>query len=145
MQNKLVLVLIVLCLGFASCDSGSVFDQYKSVPNQWNKDSIVTFKVQPPDSVNAYNVFVNLPNEIVLQKESLEISVLFSIMGVVFAASALTLSFVWHRLPQILIFSEVWWSFQGYYNHSTIQFCTKIKQFINPEDCQIRSLGLFNI
>jgi len=45
-----------------SCDSNSVYDTYKPVPNIWHKDSIVSFKVNPPDSTNAYNLFVNLRN-----------------------------------------------------------------------------------
>ena len=45
-----------------SCDSNSVYDNYKSIPNSWHKDSIVSFKVTPPDSTNAYNLFVNLRN-----------------------------------------------------------------------------------
>ena len=40
----------------------SVYDNYKSIPNSWHKDSIVSFKVTPPDSTNAYNLFVNLRN-----------------------------------------------------------------------------------
>jgi gliding motility-associated lipoprotein GldH len=62
MQNRFIGAIIGLCLSLVSCDSNSVFDQYKSVPNQWNKDSVITFKVQAPDSINAYNVFVNLRN-----------------------------------------------------------------------------------
>lgn len=45
-----------------SCDSNSVYDNYKSVPNRWHKDSIVSFKINPPDSIKAYNLFVNLRN-----------------------------------------------------------------------------------
>ena len=45
-----------------SCDSNSVFDRYKSVPNVWHKDTVVSFKVNPPDSTKAYNLFVNLRN-----------------------------------------------------------------------------------
>lgn len=52
----------VVFLSLVSCDSNSVFDEYKSVSNKWNKDSIITFKVNPPDTINAYNVFVNLRN-----------------------------------------------------------------------------------
>ena len=47
---------------FASCDSNQVFDNYKSVPNKWHKDSVINFKFNPPDSINAYNLFVNLRN-----------------------------------------------------------------------------------
>ncbi|MCB0168423.1 MAG: VWA domain-containing protein [Anaerolineae bacterium] len=45
------------------------------------------------------NVFLNLPTQIVLQKESLEISVLFSILGAIFVIAAVTLSLLWHRFP----------------------------------------------
>jgi gliding motility-associated lipoprotein GldH len=47
-------------LFFVSCDSNQVFDVYKSVPNTWHKDAIITFEVNPPDSINNYNLFVNL-------------------------------------------------------------------------------------
>jgi Ca-activated chloride channel family protein len=46
-----------------------------------------------------YDVFVNLPNEIILQKENLEISAVFSIGGAVFIAGALALSLLWRRFP----------------------------------------------
>ena len=45
-----------------SCDSNRVFDVYKSVPNQWHKDSIISFTIKPPDTINPYNLFVNLRN-----------------------------------------------------------------------------------
>ncbi len=35
---------------------------YESVPEKWHKDSIITFKINPPDSTNTYNLFVNLRN-----------------------------------------------------------------------------------
>lgn len=62
MQIKLALSLVFCCLALFSCDNDRVFDEYRSLPNKWNKDSIITFKVTPPDSINAYNVFVNLRN-----------------------------------------------------------------------------------
>lgn len=46
-----------------------------------------------------YDVFVNLPNEIVLQKERLEISVAFSILGALVAVIAIVLSVIWYRFP----------------------------------------------
>ena len=45
-----------------SCDSNRVYDVYKPVPNEWHKDSVVSFKITPPDSLNPYNLFVNLRN-----------------------------------------------------------------------------------
>jgi gliding motility-associated lipoprotein GldH len=61
LKNSLWVVLIS-CGFFCSCDSNRVFDEYKSVPNHWNKDSIISFNVTPPDSINDYNLFVNLRN-----------------------------------------------------------------------------------
>ena len=62
MRNKFVLRLLVLGLLVYSCDTNRVFDEYKSLPNIWNKDSVVSFKVNPPDTINPYNVYVNLRN-----------------------------------------------------------------------------------
>lgn len=53
---------ILLVLSCAACDKQRVFDVYKTVPNQWHKDSVVTFAVTPPDTLNPYNLFVNLRN-----------------------------------------------------------------------------------
>ncbi|GAB1858587.1 gliding motility lipoprotein GldH [Flavobacteriaceae bacterium MHTCC 0001] len=53
-------MLVVVCS--VSCDKSRVFDAYKSVPNQWHKDSIISFKINPPDSINPHNLFVNLRN-----------------------------------------------------------------------------------
>lgn len=62
MQKSKILLFFLGVLILASCDQNRVFDTYKSVPNRWHKDSVVSFKVQPPDSVNVYNLFVNLRN-----------------------------------------------------------------------------------
>lgn len=45
-----------------SCDSKAVFDQYRSVPNKWHKDSLLSFSFQAPDTVNHYNLYINLRN-----------------------------------------------------------------------------------
>jgi gliding motility-associated lipoprotein GldH len=52
----------MLVLSIVSCDSNRVFDEYKSVSGAWDKDNIVEFKVTPPDSTEAYNLYVNLRN-----------------------------------------------------------------------------------
>ncbi len=62
MQNKFSWFFISLLLGVTSCDSKRVFDEYKSVPNQWHKDSIIEFNITPPDSITPYNLFVNIRN-----------------------------------------------------------------------------------
>ncbi len=62
MRINIVLGLLFFCFVLCSCDNNRVFDEYSSLPNKWNKDSVITFNVTPPDSINAYNVFVNLRN-----------------------------------------------------------------------------------
>ena len=61
-QNNIWLFFLIVSFVLVSCDSNRVFDTYKSIPNKWHKYSIVSFKVTPPDSTNAYNLFVNLRN-----------------------------------------------------------------------------------
>jgi len=62
MQNKISWFFLTLLFGLVSCDSNRVFDEYKSVPNQWHKDSIIEFNITPPDSIKPYNLFVNIRN-----------------------------------------------------------------------------------
>ena len=62
MQNKISLILGCLLMVFTSCDSNQVFDEYKSVSNPWNKNEVVEFVFQAPDTLNNYNLFVNLRN-----------------------------------------------------------------------------------
>lgn len=59
-KNSALVLALVFC--FTSCDKHRVFDAYKAVPNAWHKDSIVSFKINPPDTINPYNLFVNLRN-----------------------------------------------------------------------------------
>lgn len=61
MRSKIIL-LCILFISVAACDSKSVFDDYETVPEVWNKDKTISFKVSPPDSTKAYNLFVNLRN-----------------------------------------------------------------------------------
>lgn len=62
MRNKFLGFLVILCIGITACDSNRVFDEYQSVPNQWHKDSIIDFYITPPDSLKAYDLFVNIRN-----------------------------------------------------------------------------------
>ncbi|OMP32159.1 gliding motility lipoprotein GldH [Mangrovimonas sp. DI 80] len=60
-KNSYWLVLLMGIL-YLSCDSNQVYDEYQTVPNKWHKDAVISFKVTPPDSLNNYNLFVNLRN-----------------------------------------------------------------------------------
>lgn len=59
---KHALGLLGVILLVSSCDQNRVFDQYKSLPNQWDRDSIITFEVKDLDSLQAYNLFINIRN-----------------------------------------------------------------------------------
>jgi Ca-activated chloride channel family protein len=55
------------------------------------------FRAENADQLN--EIFQDLPTQIVLQSERLEISVLFSILGALFVMAAITLSLLWNRFP----------------------------------------------
>ncbi len=61
-RNNVFLFFLVFSFFLTSCDSNRVFDVYESVPNKWHKDSVISFKITPPDSIHPYNLFVNLRN-----------------------------------------------------------------------------------
>lgn len=60
LKNSILFILVATLL--FSCDKKRVFDQYKSVGKNWHKDSIVTFDLPEIDSVQSYNLYVNLRN-----------------------------------------------------------------------------------
>lgn len=62
MQIKLRYFFVVIVMGFIGCDSNQVYDEYKTVSNQWDKNDIITFNVTAPDTITPYNLFVNLRN-----------------------------------------------------------------------------------
>ena len=51
------------------------------------------------DAEQLYDVFVNLPNEFVLQKDRVEISVIFAVIGGILGIIAVALSLWWYRYP----------------------------------------------
>ena len=55
-------MLLATVLVMLSCDSNQIFDEYKSVPNQWHKDSLISFTVTPPDTTHFYNLFITIRN-----------------------------------------------------------------------------------
>jgi len=55
-----VFLIIMTCL--ISCDSNRVYDEYESIPDTWNKDSILTFNLPVIDSIPDYNLFINVRN-----------------------------------------------------------------------------------
>lgn len=62
MLKKISVILIVGIIAY-SCDSNRIFDNYHSIENNaWHKDSVVTFKFTPKDTLTHRNLFVTLRN-----------------------------------------------------------------------------------
>lgn len=62
MGRKIPVFIFFGLLVLLSCDKTRVYDEYQSLPNEWHKDTIVSFKIEAPDTVNNYNLFINLRN-----------------------------------------------------------------------------------
>jgi len=60
MRNGLVIVLLLLV--FASCDSNMVVGEMKALPNYWDKNEVLKFQVNSLDSLKKYNLFLHLWN-----------------------------------------------------------------------------------
>jgi len=62
MQKSNVITLLFSLLFAFSCDSNRIFDTYKTVPNSWNKNEVIEFKINSVDTITPCNLFVNLRN-----------------------------------------------------------------------------------
>jgi len=58
LRNSFLILFATLLL--VSCDKKRVFDQYESVGDAWQKDSIASFTYNNQDTTKAYDLFVNL-------------------------------------------------------------------------------------
>lgn len=62
MRNTIL--LLFLFLGFISCDSNRVFDQYKPIKNNvWLKNNNVLFSFEVTDTVSKNNLFITIRND----------------------------------------------------------------------------------
>ena len=60
MQSKPVLWILLFAFVASSCRQNKSFDRYMSISNGWDKQEIVSYEFVAPDSLNPYNLFVNL-------------------------------------------------------------------------------------
>jgi len=77
MRNFLVLLIAIVT--FVACDSKHVHDEYKTISNTWKKGDFVPFSFKAPDTINSYNLFLNVRNN-----NDYEFSNLFLIVGLNF-------------------------------------------------------------
>jgi len=62
MINLRFLTLLFLLIGIVSCDDTRVFDEYKTVSDSWEKDEKISFTLPELDSLQGYNLFINVRN-----------------------------------------------------------------------------------
>ncbi len=62
MFRKYILILVSFIF-LISCDSKSVFSEYKSVSNGWSKEQLLDFSFSAPDTINKYNIFIDLRSD----------------------------------------------------------------------------------
>ena len=51
-------LIVLITLSFFSCAQDRIFDNYTTIQNQWDKDSLIIFEVDLKSS--SYNTFVNV-------------------------------------------------------------------------------------
>jgi gliding motility-associated lipoprotein GldH len=62
-KRHLFILLAGVILAFCSCNKGVMYQKYTSLTdNVWDKSNPVTFTVPLDDTVNRYNVFINVRN-----------------------------------------------------------------------------------
>lgn len=62
MVKRFFLVLMIGGVFFVSCDEERVLDSYRTMPNEWHQDSVASFEFEPPDTLNSYDLFINIRN-----------------------------------------------------------------------------------
>ncbi|MDI9308790.1 MAG: gliding motility lipoprotein GldH [Limnohabitans sp.] len=60
LKNSIFLLLVASL--FTSCDKTQVFDEYKTIENGWQKDSILKFSFDHEVSKQPENMFINIRN-----------------------------------------------------------------------------------
>lgn len=58
LKNSFLILFFAILL--ISCDKKRVFDQYKTVGDAWQKDSIASFVYNSQDTTDRYDLFLNL-------------------------------------------------------------------------------------
>lgn len=60
-MRKLICSILAIFI-LVACDSKQVLDEYQTVPGAWAKENSISFSFNSPDTINKYNLFINLRN-----------------------------------------------------------------------------------
>lgn len=62
LRRSKTLWLIMIVILFFSCDEKRVFDEYKPLNGKWKKEDVIRFTFNQNDTINPYNLFLNIRN-----------------------------------------------------------------------------------
>lgn len=60
MQSKSVLWILLFAFLAFSCQQNKAFDRYTSISDRWDKQQVISYDFTAPDTINPYNLFINL-------------------------------------------------------------------------------------
>lgn len=61
--NKFFIVsVLAVSLTFIACDDKQIFDEYQSTNGEWNKSDIKKYAFEQKDTLNPFNLFINIRN-----------------------------------------------------------------------------------
>lgn len=61
-KNNNYWFIILFLILFISCDQNRVFDEYRELDGSWSKNDTLHFEFEQKDTVNPYNLFLNVRN-----------------------------------------------------------------------------------
>ncbi|WP_282079741.1 gliding motility lipoprotein GldH [Aquimarina algiphila] len=62
MVNLRFFLIVFIIIGILSCDDKQVFDEYQTVADAWEINEKVSFTIPELDSLQDYNLFINVRN-----------------------------------------------------------------------------------
>ncbi|TSE04877.1 MULTISPECIES: gliding motility lipoprotein GldH [Aquimarina] len=62
MVNLRFFLIVFIIIGIVSCDDKQVFDEYQTVADAWEINEKVSFTIPELDSLQDYNLFINVRN-----------------------------------------------------------------------------------
>ena len=60
LQSKSVLWILFFAFVTFSCQQNKAFDFYTSISDRWDKQQVISYDFIAPDTINPYNLFINL-------------------------------------------------------------------------------------
>ncbi|MCX2681216.1 gliding motility lipoprotein GldH [Galbibacter sp. EGI 63066] len=61
-MHKNFVFLCLAAIALSACDSEIAYGEYQSLKGDWEKDQSVAFNFVAPDTINPYNIYINLRN-----------------------------------------------------------------------------------